>query len=503
MKITLEIEIEKIKQAFKNNNEAELSNQLKGEDNDWELPVYLEVYDLPEFPLNIFPAALKAQIKAVAEYTQTPVDFTALIGIWVLSTALYKNYQVEVRENWTEPVNVYAMPLMPPATRKTAILDMMTAPIRDNQSSLAEILEPQIPIRNYERKTLLKKIDELQKKTVKNNGPVIQDDVKILFKKLDETPEIIIPSLLVDDPQYDTVIKNLKDNDEKLAILSGDEILTSSNKNMKIDLLLKGYGKDPTDRFKAPSIALCITTYPQILEDLPVTYHRKGLTGRFLYSIPNDYNGYRQSNALAIPDYVQRHYHELLTKMLTFSAERPLSLHLDSTAQNVLIKMLEEVEKELRDETLSEEGFIHWLGKLVGNLIRIAGLLHVANHASTDIELNRIPTTINAETLSAAFSLKPYLVAHAKKAFGVMQHTEKFTDALFIIEKLLEENKPIIDRQVIWQKTKKIVTTAERLNGALDVLESRYYLRRITGGPSGRKEMIQLNHHLFPSAANS
>lgn len=502
MKIELELELEKIKQAFKNNNGTELSNQLKGEDNDWEIPVHLEVYDLPEFPIDIFPAALKAQIKAVAEYTQTPVDFTALTGIWVLSTALYKNYQVKIKENWTEPVNIYAMSLMPPATRKTAILDIMTAPIRENQNSLAELLEPKVQVRNYERKTLLKKIDEHQKKTVKNNTPVIQNDVKTLFKELDNTPEIVIPTLLVDDPQYDTLIKNLKENKEKLAILSGDEILTSSNKNMKIDLLLKGYGKDPTDYFKAPLITLCITTYPQILEDLPVTHHRKGLTGRFLYSIPSDYNGYRQSNPLPIPNHVKQQYEKLLLKMLTLSTSQPISLQLDNKAESVLKKMLDEVEIELRDKTLYEEGFRYWMGKLTGNLLRIAGLLHVANYASTDIELNRIPTTINAETLSAAFRLKPYFIAHAKKAFGVMHHNEKFADALIIIEKLLEENKPIIDRQVIWQKTKKIVTTAERLNAALEVLESRYYLRRITGGPSGRKEMIQLNYHLFPTAAN-
>lgn len=80
-----------------------------------------------------------------------------------------------------------------------------------------------------------------------------------------------------------------------------------------------------------------------------------------------------------------------------------------------------------------------------------------------------------------------------------MKQNELLVDARFILGKLLAEQKLVISKQALWQKTKKRFEVAEQLNNTLNMLESRFYIQRVFCGKSGRKEMIYVNPLLFES----
>jgi hypothetical protein len=58
-----------------------------------------------------------------------------------------------------------------------------------------------------------------------------------------------------------------------------------------------------------------------------------------------------------------------------------------------------------------------WAGKLVGAVCRIAGVLHVGDHAE---DLSRLPDQIPADTFERAATVGTYALAHAVAAFSAM-----------------------------------------------------------------------------------
>ncbi len=56
---------------------------------------------------------------ALAEALQCPVDLPAMLGMAVLSLACAKKFQVLVRSDWDEPVNLYVVVALKPGEKVT------------------------------------------------------------------------------------------------------------------------------------------------------------------------------------------------------------------------------------------------------------------------------------------------------------------------------------------------------------------------------------------------
>jgi len=144
----------------------------------------------------------------------------------------------------------------------------------------------------------------------------------------------------------------------------------------------------------------------------------------------------------------------------------------------------------LKDGDITD-GFQGWLGKLSGQIIRIAGLLHVAEYVGREI-----PSEINVETLEKANVLREYFIQHAKKAHGVMGVNENDEDAKYILKKITEkcQDEEVIDHQKIWQTTKRKLKEVQNLDIGLANLEERNFIRNEV---QGRKKIIYINPLLF------
>src|SRR6266571_639228 len=83
----------------------------------WELPTPFDEEQLPAFPVEALPSWLAKYVHAVAHATQTPTDLAGLLGLAAVSTAMAQKVRVEVREGYSEPVNVFIVVAMPPGSR--------------------------------------------------------------------------------------------------------------------------------------------------------------------------------------------------------------------------------------------------------------------------------------------------------------------------------------------------------------------------------------------------
>lgn len=495
------------------NEEHKGSSSDNYEEVEWEIPVIIDEYNTPAFPVEVYTPIIRNMINAVADFTQTPPDLAAMVAIGVLSTVLSKKFVMEPKAGWKESLNTYTMPLMESSNRKTPVYLSMTEPIYSFENELIEEMKSKVKKRKVERTALEKRIEKLQNDFAKTKDPAIKEEIKDVVDELEQLPEFYLPSLLLDDVTPEIVVTRLKENNEKISIMSAEGDLLEKLKGkgtdqVKLDVFLKGYSGDPlrvdrvgrgTERLNKPLLTICISAQPSVIQSMPESLHDRGFIPRFLFAVPNDYVGYRDPNSPPIPQEIRNQYTALIKKLLNFKTKDPIILHFDEAAKMELVKFLAEVEMEFREGGVLHDRLKSWGGKLVGQLVRIAGLLHVSHHAETATSITEIPTTINIETLVSAFQLKNYFISHAEKAFGIMKQNPLLVDAQFILQKILNEKELVISRQTIWQKTRKRIEIAERLSRAFDVLESRYYIQRVWGGKSGRKEFIHVNPFLFQS----
>ena len=78
----------------------------------WEQPIPFDSFNVPIFPVETLPTAIKEYVTAVAESTQTPVDLAALSAIAILSICLQGKYVVRPKVDWQENLNTYCIAFM-------------------------------------------------------------------------------------------------------------------------------------------------------------------------------------------------------------------------------------------------------------------------------------------------------------------------------------------------------------------------------------------------------
>jgi hypothetical protein len=91
---------------------------------------------LPAFPVDALPEWLGAQVRCLAEATQTPPCLPAMVGLGVASACAGGRALVEARRGWREPANLYCVVALDPGNRKSGVFAAMTAPLLDVEGDL-------------------------------------------------------------------------------------------------------------------------------------------------------------------------------------------------------------------------------------------------------------------------------------------------------------------------------------------------------------------------------
>src|SRR5262249_21206972 len=129
----------------------------------WELPAPFDEYDLPEFPIDALPDWLRSYVKGLATATQTPVDLAAMLALANCAAAIAGKVIVRVREDWTEPTNIYSVTTLDVGNRKTAVHDAAKAPLEDEEAQRVRTIQPEIDAAIVERDILTARLDHLKK----------------------------------------------------------------------------------------------------------------------------------------------------------------------------------------------------------------------------------------------------------------------------------------------------------------------------------------------------
>lgn len=391
----------------------------------WETPLPFDEYDLPSFPVDALPETVRRYVLAVAESTQTSVDMAAVEALGVGSLCSQGKYFIQGNADWAEPLNIYTVVILPPAERKSSVLSVMIRPVEEyekeeNSRRNAGIIESQMVLSRLEKekRSLVERASK---------GKATEEEVRVKATEIAKYEPVKPLRLFVDDVTSEKLTSVLAENKGRAAVVSAeggifDIISGLYSRNVNIDVFLKGHSGDTirVDRIGRasesiihPALTMVLAVQPEVLNGLMSnnTFRGRGLTARFLYSMPKSTVGSRSFSTKPIPEGVRARYRALIETILSSDNEQePISL--DDGAREVLEDLFNEIEGRLKGD-LAE--ISDWAGKFVGAVLRISGILHVMKYPKDSMF-----DAVDRETMEHAVIIGRYFLTHAKAAYSLM-----------------------------------------------------------------------------------
>ncbi len=469
------------------------------EDNaGWEEPLPLENMALPAFPVEALPAVLGDYARAVSLSTQTPVDMAAVSVLTVVSACMRNLYKVEGKADWLEPTNLYSVIIAEPSERKSAVISLAIKPVNSFVNEYNEQHKVEFEMSRAAKQRLENRRNSLltqsRKKGESGSAEEFNDELHALVEEIVNFREEKPLKIYVDDTTPEKLTETLCENGNALSIISAEggifDILSGAySSKVNIDVFLKAYSGEriSVDRIMRHSVSVdeaCLTillsVQPVVIGELMANkkFRHRGLTARFLYAYPKSLVGRRNLHSAPVPENVYAAYkrliYNLLSEMRTGDAR---IIKLTAGAQERIGTFYDWVERRLGGE-YSMYG--DWLGKLVGNTLRIAGILARASVMNPDgsgaILYGDDAVVIEASVMESAIKIARYFLVHAVNAYGEMGVRTDGKATLAAVDKIKEKALKTVTRRDIMRFC-RWVGSAEEAQTLLDTLEDYGYVR--------------------------
>ena len=470
---------------------------------------------LCEFPVDALPDKIRPYIQATAESLQVSVDMVATFVIAIISLCVQGKYKIQVKPDWEEPVNLYAVVVMRPSERKSPTLKMVSAPVFEYMEEENERRQPEISENETKKKILTGQITNISRKIAgsykKKDSEYTMSDLLECQEELRKLEEEGLKELklIVDDVTPEALVSTMKENDDRIGIVSAEGGIFGTmagryNDHTNIDIFLKGYSGEyystarigrQGNTLKHPLITIVLAVQPQVICDIMDNkeFSGRGLLARFLYSIPNSLVGSRKYRTEPVNKALKEEYNNLIKDLLKTNEmdfDRPIRLSEEADLQSEIYN--QQIERRLTDDL---EQIEEWAGKLHGNTMRIAAIFHIVKYG-----WDAVNVPLEAETLAGAIKVGRYYLEHSMVAFDMMglSDPQDVKDAKYIISRIEQNDKTdktIPKREVL--RLCQRFSTAEEMEPGLQVLVEHGYIA-IQRGKSGKRggrpsEQIYIN----------
>lgn len=445
---------------------------------------------MARFPVEALPDDIADYVTAVAESTQTPVDMAGVVSISMLSVCLQGKYRVQGKADWFEPLNTYALAIAPPSERKSAVQHMMLKPINEYEFQYNQRNAALVESSKMQKRVLERRQKALEDQVAK--GKVDAEEMEKMAQEVADFREVLPMQLYVDDITTEKLVSVISVNHGRAALISSeggifDTLAGIYTKNVNIDVMLKGYSGDPirvdrigreSESIMNPALTILLMAQPNVISEVlnNTTFRGRGLTARFLYCMPVSFVGSRRFQSKPVPDEVYHRYECRVINLLEDEyPEKPETITLSYDAEKLLIAFAEEIEPKLVSDYAE---LADWAGKLIGNTLRIAGLLcRAGTHRSHEFLDVAEPLTVDGRTMENAIRLGRYFLNHAQAAYSVLPEDTMFKQAGRILTMLKERHLQEFDRRAAMRYCRTFRTVQE-IQPVLDFLDDYGYIAR-------------------------
>ena len=465
--------------------------------DSWDKLVPLDEVVLPAFPIDALPEVLRNYVSDVAESTQTPIDMAGVASLALMSIAMQPRYKVIGKADWEEQLSLYCMIVAEPSDRKSAVFNQIIKVIQSFEAEYNEHHSIDVLKSQEEHSSLEKKYKKASKDY--ENGKITKDEYDEAFRKY-STHKVIKPiSLTLDDVTSESLTNEIESQDGCIALVSSEggifDIISGSYTNFpNIDIFLKGYSGDfikvsrigrPSLYVKNPRLTILLTVQPKVLESVVNngTFTGRGLSARFLYSVPKSLVGSRKFETKPIDFDNKKRFSDLIHEILKEPKTATIYISLSNEAYSLLKDYYESFELRLATD-LKEIG--GWAGKLVGNILRISALITRARNVKYDAFLytpssdDSAEWIVQKEDMESAIKLGNYFLEHARYAFDFMDDNTTKKQALNFLEKLKASKVNEISFREA-SRMCKFMNKKENATAVINLLSDYGYLREKRG----------------------
>lgn len=476
--------------------------------DDWDEPASLDAVSVPPWPTEgVFSKSLHEYVAAVAESLQVPQDAVAMTMLGMFAVAFAKKFEVRVRGDHREPVNLFVVNVAPSSERKSAVCRELAAPLNKYEREVNAELEEEVEIYESRKRTLAKQLNTAETSAASPKGDMDRQSAERerdeLVRELAALEKNAVRKLALtvgSDCTPERLVGILAEQGGRLGLIDTEGGLFSmmrgrysKNAEPQVDSYCKSYSGDDirVDRVKRPAIvipnpALTIVVFvqPEILRGMVTTSHLRGvgLLGRFWYVLGRSFVGHRLLSPDPIPEDVRSTYEYLIRRALDLKVPADEdgepsthTLELDPEALAVWLDFAERVETGLRDGG-ELDGIGDWGGKIAGGVARIAGILHGIEHL--------VGGTIGMATMNGAVKVGSYLIDHARAAFVEMGSDPDIELARRIMTWIADKRLTEFTRREAHARFQDRDRKVEELDGPLAILERTGHVREaVTDGP--------------------
>jgi hypothetical protein len=406
-------------------------------------------------------------------------------------------------------LSLFVCPAMPPGERKTAVVAIVTRPLRRWEMELRAKLAPEIRENESHRQTALKRIEVLRSKAAKSDDPderqQLQCDIDEIEAELPRAKSM--PVMIIEDCSVEHVATMLSRQNEKLAIVTDEggifDIIGGrySRGVPNLDVFLQAHAgspvrvnrgsREPVD-LHSPCLTVAVSCQPYVLQEIGANkaFKGRGLLARFLFAVPKSRLGFRTLRPREIDSTVLEHWSMIVCAML--DQDQQFDEYKNPMAQTIYLcreayqhwkreQLANELEMRPGGLWASETG---WASKYPGAVLRIAGVLHCAVCA----ECRRDPAAVDVaeDTMRSAVTIGRKIKAHTLQTFGMMALSDDQKFAARIVEWIRRENvKEFTGRECSIHCNS--AGSVKELEGAFDLLVDRGWIRQAgTKKPEGR-----------------
>ena len=474
------------------------------------------------FPLDALPPVLRELVDRVHLSLQVPVELPATLALAVLSASVGGKLVVEVKEEdeWSEPVVLYTVVILPPASRKSPVFKIMVRPVEEWEKKEIKKAAPKVLAAQDVVEVRAKELENV--KRAASSGKATLDEVEAARNALSDAQKKVPQDgrFLAGDITTEEMVRRLAAQGGRMAILDpeggplrgferytdGDPHLEEvkkcwSGERLRVDRV----GREPID-VPFPQLTLGITMQPGVLESLrnARAFREEGVLGRILFAIPPHGIGSRLTgqDVPPLPPEASDDYGRVVKSLLSSPPKDvdedgfqiPHRFRLSPEALDVLDAYWSEVELELADgERLS--GIRDWSGKIVGQSVRIAALLELFVRAEKGEELWDAP--ISRWAMESGVRVARFFSSHALVVFGEMEMDTRLLMANRVLHKI--QKKAPITVADLWRSMRntKRLESVQDLRETLEVLQE-WGCVRLVEKPSdgaGRRSSPEIELH--------
>jgi hypothetical protein len=476
----------------------------------WPEPASLTTRpDPPVFPVQHFPDWIASFVAALAEATQTPIDMAAMFALAGLATVCCGRVRVEPVSGWVEGLNLFIVVAMEPGSRKSQVHRAILEPIVAYERLLVETAAPDIAEQDTIRKVAEAAHGRLVKAAAAAKKPeerlALEAEARTAAAALERLEVPTPPRLFTADVTPEKLASMLHDNGGHMAVLSAEggifDLMAGrySSGIPNLDVYLSGHAGDPirVDRrgrspeyVDRPALTMGLAVQPYVLARIgrKDDFTGRGLLDRFLYARPSGNVGYRRVRVTPVERAIRQRYDTSL---------RALAAACDRLAETATLVLSPEAVERFDDWRVAIEprrrpdadlGHVQgWSSKLDGAVVRIAGLLHLADTFTSDWDV-----PIGDATMAGALEIGDYLIEHALAAFDEIGRDSVDLDARRVLRWLGERST--FTKRECFNSHRSRFQRATDLDAVLELLQERGFIRPAaretrSGRPSERYEV--------------